>query len=116
MESPPVVLTVVPAAPDYTTRVQPIFNANCTRCHGFNGGLRLEAGFSYNQLVNVASGERPGVNRVTPGDPDNSYLYIKVAGNCIAPNCLGDRMPQGGALGAADIQTIRDWIAGGAPP
>jgi len=48
---------------------------------------------------------------VIPGDPDNSLLVLKVAGQ---PPC-GNRMPLGGqVLDAAQIQMIRSWIAAGA--
>ena len=26
---------------DYQTQIQPIFNENCTNCHGYSGGLAL---------------------------------------------------------------------------
>lgn len=95
--------------------VQPIFNANCAfaGCHaGANAqsGLRLEAGLSYRNLVNVASAVRPSVSRVKPGDPDNSVLVQKLDG---APG-VGSRMPLGGSLPNAEIQTIRAWISAGA--
>ena len=49
---------------------------------------------------------------VVPGDPGASLLYLKVQA---APPC-GDRMPQGAtALGAAQVEMIRSWIAAGAP-
>lgn len=75
-----------------------------------NGNLDLRAGTSYSQLVNViARGEN--IIRVAPGDPNASYLVIKLEGN----QSSGSRMPRGQpALSSAKIQLIRDWITAGA--
>lgn len=106
-----------PAAPDgggpapvsYAADVQPIWNANCIDCHGGTAGLELEAPGSRADLVGVASTGWAGV-RVAAGDPAASILYRKISGD----SGVGDRMPQGGALGNDDIETVRRWIAEGA--
>ena len=50
--------------------------------------------------------------RVKPGDAANSYLYMKITGDA---RIIGAQMPlTGGALSAAEIAAIRDWINGGA--
>ena len=52
-----------------------------------------------------------GRSVIVPGDPEQSLLYLKIAG---APPC-GNRMPLGGkALSATQVQMIRSWIAAGA--
>ncbi len=52
------------------------------------------------------------LDRVEPGDPDNSYLIHKLEGT----QAVGDRMPQGGPfLDEETIGDIRQWIADGAP-
>jgi hypothetical protein len=62
-------------------------------------------------LVNVPSTEVPSLLRVRPGDPDNSYLIQKLEGTA----AVGARMPLGGgALPAATIAAIRQWITDGA--
>jgi hypothetical protein len=96
--------------------IQPIFNANCS-CHLFeaSGGLSLAEGQSYANLVGVPSSQVPSLNRVQPGDPDNSYLFMKQIG---APSIVGDRMPldyptffdQNPDL----LELERQWILGGA--
>jgi hypothetical protein len=91
----------------------------CTQCHnptgfGFRvGGLDLTSGVSYNSLVNVASRQKPGVLRVKPGDPDNSYLIHKIEGG---PDIVGLRMPFSGApfLTNGQILVLRRWIELGA--
>jgi hypothetical protein len=51
-----------------------------------------------------------GLSLVTPGDPDKSLLYLKLAG---MPPC-GGKMPPTGALAADEIARIRAWIMNGA--
>jgi hypothetical protein len=100
------------------TRVQnEVFTPTCTKigCHDLLGRQSeqvLVAGQSYNQVVNHPSVEMPGLMRVTPLDPANSYLYRKITGSGIT----GDRMPQGGPyLTDAQIKLVKDWIRRGAP-
>ena len=90
----------------------------CVNCHNSLGpflpaGLDLTAGNSYARLVGVSSVERPGVLRVAPGDPDNSYLVHKLEGG---PNIVGTRMPRGTGpyLTDGQMRVIRRWIAQGA--
>ncbi len=76
-------------------------------------GLVLEAGMAYAELVNVPSEQVPSLNRVTPNDPDNSYLIKKLRGD---PDIRGRRMPRGDpALSAAELQRFVAWINKGAP-
>jgi len=100
------------------TRVQnEIFTPTCAQlgCHDRlrrQESQQLSADVSYAQIVNHASVEMPQLNRVTPSDPTNSYLFRKITGAGIT----GDRMPQGGPyLSDAQIKLIRDWIRRGAP-
>ena len=92
----------------------------CTNCHNNVGG-RIPAGLlnllhdvAYDQLVNRASTQKPGVMRVRPGDPDNSYLIHKVEGT---PGIIGVRMPFNGPpfLSDGQILILRRWIELGAP-
>lgn len=92
-----------------------VFTPTCatSTCHsGANppAGLNLEAANSYAMLVGIASSQEPGVQRVAPGDPDDSYLVRKLSGTA----GTGGVMPPGGALEQADVDTIRQWISDGA--
>jgi hypothetical protein len=81
-------------------------------CHGAGAAdthLRLGAG---GDLVNVASTERPELKRVAPGDPPNSYLYLKVLGN---GGIDGGRMPLDGPFDPRMAPFIASWIEAGAP-
>lgn len=95
----------------FANDVQPIFDANCIGCHGGNGGLFLDSGVSYSNLVNVRANGNPDFFRIAPGDPDNSYLVMKIRGDGRA----GNRMPLGGQrLPQSTIDTIVKWVEEGA--
>jgi hypothetical protein len=90
----------------------------CTNCHTNVGrtpaaNLNLLRDVAYDQLVNRPSVQRPSVNRVTPGDPDNSYLVHKVEGG---GGIVGQRMPFNGGpyLSDGQILILRRWIELGA--
>lgn len=86
----------------------------CASCH--NGNAFVPGNFSdataYAALVGVPSNERPALQRVTPGNPDASYLIRKLQGG---PDIGGVRMPIGGPyLSDGQIRVIRRWIELGA--
>lgn len=99
---------------------QAVFTPICSVCHTGPAGSGLPAGMdltsaaaSFDNLVGVASVQQPGLSRVAPGDPDNSYLVQKIEGTAAA----GERMPLGGPfLDAGTIAAVREWIANGANP
>ena len=100
----------------FAADVQPIFDRSCggNACHaGVNPaeGLDLGAGVSHGELVGVPAGQCGERLRVSPGDPEASYLVDKLRGVDL---CAGTRMPKSGSLPAAEIQIIADWIAQGA--
>ena len=86
----------------FAAQVLPIFEDNCTRCHGAsrqNGGLRLD---SYAMLM---AGGTDGVV-VVAGEADGSLLVTLVTSG---------EMPKNDApLRAEEIATIRQWIEAGA--
>jgi mono/diheme cytochrome c family protein len=108
-----VVVTVTAATTATLTAIQAqIFTPICSSCHPPNQGMDLRAGHTFASIVGENSSEQPSLQRVKPGDPDNSYLYRKVTG---AAGITGARMPFGGPpLSAAQIQLIHDWILAGA--
>ena len=92
-----------------------IFTPRCSGCHSGPTSAVLPSGMnlsstndSFNALVNVASLQVGGLNRVTPGNPNTSYLVQKLEGT--QPGGT-DRMPQGGPfLDQATIDMVRQWI------
>jgi hypothetical protein len=100
-----------------------IFTPRCATvsCHGgviVSNNLNLEEGRSWDELVDRdpfnGAAAALGLKRVDPGNPDNSFLVVKVEGP--GSFALGSRMPLAPPnLTTAQIQLIRDWIAAGAP-
>ena len=89
-------------------------------CHGtaMSGGLDLRVGHSYDSLLEVpATGSSR--NYVEPGQPDESYLFFKLAAATdpsLGFPISGSPMPSGGAPISEDqLQAIRMWIQAGAP-
>lgn len=98
-----------------------VFGPSCgtAGCHS-GGGANLPGVMdlsseqaSFDNLVNVPALQVGGgaALRVTPGDPDMSYLIQKLEGN----QMTGNQMPPGGALQQSVIDEIRSWITNGAP-
>jgi mono/diheme cytochrome c family protein len=87
--------------------VWPIFEAKCTTCHGpedqFND-LRLDS------KDRILRGGKNG-KVVVPGEPDRSPMYIRVS---LPPDDLDIMPAEGDPLSAAQIDTLRRWIAEGA--
>jgi hypothetical protein len=108
--------------PTFTSIKTNVFAKNCTTssCHGElgqRGGLLLEGGAVYDNLVGVMAendtAHARGLVRVNPGKPDSSFLIIKLTGPAAGE---GERMPyENAALNAQAIDAIRTWIANGAP-
>lgn len=108
-------------APRFSEIQIKIFNQSCTSssCHGAQkaGGLDLQVGVSYGNLVSADPTNPParnkGYKRVYPGDPDKSFLIHKLRGTLSEGE--GSRMPAvGGPLSEAKIQAIEQWIRDGA--
>lgn len=89
--------TPTPTTVSYSGVIQPLLNANCIACHSTNGsaGVTLT---SYSSTMST----------VVAGNAANSLLYKAVTGNGVT------KMPIGGSLSAAQIQSIADWINQGA--
>jgi hypothetical protein len=111
--------------PTFSSIQRDIFEADdssgrpaCSSCHNPNGGAFRQVGLdmstagSFDSLVGVSSREKPGVLRIVPGDPENSYLLHKLEGRT---DIIGARMPNRGPyLSDGQIAIIRRWIELGA--
>ncbi len=94
--------------------VNALFRAQCNACHsasGHAGGLDL-ATDPLGAMVGHASSAYAGRTLVVAGDPDASFLVVKLEDTQGAGE--GGVMPPRGALPAADIALVRAWIAAGA--
>jgi len=109
--------TTGPFTADFESIQENVFTPICSPCHsGANAphGLMLDAAHSYNDLVGVPSVEVPTFDRVKAGDPDNSYIILKLENS---PLITGAQMPlMETPLTPAVIAVIRQWITNGAPP
>ena len=115
----------------YSENIAPIFIKNCAvvGCHTSAlpmGGLSLSAWTAYDSIVGVPASQRPpgwpaapepSMPRITPGSPDDSYLYQKLVGTP-GVDIVGARMPApgtGNVLPQSDIERFATWITQGAP-
>ena len=92
-----------PAEPLFEKSVAPILTKKCGDCHGAED---KEAKLDLSSAAGVVRGGESG-KVLEPGTPNESSLFLRV---------LSGEMPPEGSprLTKAEIQTIRDWIAGGA--
>ena len=109
---------------DFATSVQPIIDANCSHCHNGRslGQLDMDPGVAVSNLVNVpSSATTAGIPRVTPSNPDKSFLFKKI--NCTdlslaygshMPMAFEPGLPPPPALSKEDQAAFRDWIVQGA--
>jgi hypothetical protein len=101
----------------FVAEVLPIFQP-CAICHQGSSGagsvLSLEPDKAYDQLVNVPARQSCAPElRVTPGDPDASVLFLKIAGTT-----CGGRMPPASPdyfdRVPDKLEAVRSWIEQGA--
>lgn len=97
-------------------RVTGVIDGTCSNpdgCHGIGvANLGLTLGHEFTALIRVPSSEVPSLFRVLPGDPAQSYLYMKLV---CEGGIQGSCMPGGGHLSPSLVQSFHDWIEAGAP-
>ena len=90
-----------------------IFDVSCalSGCHSDGAWPNLSAGQAYDNIVKVESSR--GIALIEPGDPNKSYLYLKLLADA---DIDGNRMPPGGPFLTPDaLEAVRAWIEQGAP-
>jgi cytochrome c len=92
----------------YRQKVQPIFAANCYRCHG---GMNHRGGLSLSTRATILKGGKEGVVLV-PGDPSKSLLVKLIRHEGLANDPMP--MPPKAKLSDADIATVERWVRAGA--
>src|SRR5580698_9586459 len=92
----------------YTTKVQPIFQANCYRCHG---GMNHRGGLNIAKRAGMMKGGHDGAVLV-PGDPAKSLLVRLIRHE--GPQNDPMPMPPKAKLSDADIATVERWVRAGA--
>jgi hypothetical protein len=104
----------------FDAEVWPILSMKCS-CHladpndGLNGELSFPMATAYADLVGAPSIDVPAMNLVEPGDPSQSYLFLKLEDTHLAAGGSGVKMPIGAPLSDGEIATIEAWIVAGAP-
>jgi mono/diheme cytochrome c family protein len=91
-------------APAFNADVRPIFQAYCTECHG--EAAKPKGGLDLRLRRLVLEGGNSG-SAVVPGRPADSLLLERVQG--------GEMPPGKTKLSAAQVETLRRWVAAGAP-
>ncbi len=92
----------------YTTKVRPILQANCYRCHA---GLNHRGGLQIETYAGMMRGGHDGAVLV-PGHPEQSLLIKLIRHEGPADDPMP--MPPKSKLSDADIATVTAWVQGGA--
>ena len=116
-EMPPEEMPPMDDAPTFTSIQETVFVPFCV-CHVgaiAPRGLVLNSDATYDLLVGTPSEQVSDLLRVEPGNPDDSYIILKLEGSPeitgfqMPPTELGERhLPQ------ETIDLVREWIAAGA--
>ncbi|MBM3981288.1 MAG: DUF1549 domain-containing protein [Planctomycetes bacterium] len=92
-------------APTYAKDVAPLLQAKCAKCHN-DGKTRKYADLDLTTPAGILKGGESGPV-IVPGKPEKSSLYEKVHKGEMPP-------AKKDALAAAEVETLRKWIADGA--
>ncbi|MGH1348841.1 MAG: hypothetical protein ACRBN8_45315 [Nannocystales bacterium] len=107
-----------PAAPrlSHDRDLQPLWDAKCADCHMGTqafGGLFLDPGHAYENLVGVPASQLPTMVRIRAGDPKRSYVWLKLKGTHLEAGGYGEPIPV--VLTDLEEARILGWIEQGAP-
>lgn len=106
--------------------IQPIWDEHCTMaCHEPGGawvGFLDLSDSAYDRIVGVQVLTVSSMVHIEPGDPEASYLWHKLQGTqATVMGGNGDKMPypqpgmEATVLTQDQLDTIEEWILGGAP-
>jgi hypothetical protein len=97
--------------------VETLFASTCagSTCHSSGPGGQFPplADTPAKSWMGHASTKKPGIRLVVPGQPAQSFLYMKLSGTQGAGG--GALMPLGAASPTSAATTVRAWIEAGAP-
>lgn len=102
----------------WEARISKILEFNCGGCHNevsLQAGLNLVGDGVYERLL-MPSTQNPEMALITPNEPENSYLYLKLIDDA---SIVGNPMPYNpltgeGTLSEAEIADVLTWITNGA--
>lgn len=97
----------------------PVLKARCAVCHMTGkepGGMALTPDSAWSDLVDQPSLGLPSMKRVTPAEPQSSYLLHKLRGTHRSVGGSGSRMPMHQPpLADAVLDQFERWAVSGAP-
>lgn len=103
-------------SPTYTSIAENFFEPFCSECHSGaspSKGLDLTQEAAYAEMLGVSSLQARSLLLINPGNPNDSYLIIKLVGG---PRMIGRRMPRGRPTRPeSEVEVVRAWIEAGAP-
>ena len=103
----------------YAAHIEPLVIARCLGCHSTDehkAKLVLEEGTGFGRLVGPRSVQVPEIELVAPGDPEASYLWLKLQHTVEVGKGM-PRTPTGSKkLPPPELELYRRWIAEGANP
>lgn len=104
--------TPVPTLDDVYDQV---FSVACVQCHvdRVSGGLSLRNDVALLDRLLAPSVQLPSMARVAPGDPDNSYLWLKLIGDHEVVGGSGQRMPLSGSIDGESLDLVERFIRDG---
>src|SRR6266581_2045029 len=97
---------------DFNREIRPILTENCYKCHGPDDGAR-KAKLRFDVRDAALKPAKSGKVAIVPGAPEKSEMVARVT-----TTDDDDRMPPlktGKKLSAVQIESLRRWIAQGAP-
>lgn len=110
-----------PAGSAFSTDIAPILRSYCQTCHSSATrppriDLRQDPRATYDRLVDQPA-RGATLDYIEPGAPEDSYLLLKIQ-DLHRGVGEGDFMPpprQRVRVSAAEVETLRAWVADGAP-
>ena len=98
------------------SEVSKLFARECVMCHqpyDAKGELTLHPSGAWKNIVEVSAAQ-VDMYLVSPGDPNQSYLYRKLTDTHAQVGGSGEAMPFDARLTGEQLETIRTWIEQGA--
>lgn len=92
-----------------------VFAVACVQCHidRVSGGLSLRDDDALLDRLLAPSVQLSTMPRVDPGNPEGSYLWLKLIGDHESVGGSGQRMPLSGAIDGDSLDLVERWIRTG---
>ena len=94
---------------DFNRQIRPIFNQNCTACHG---GVKAAGGISFVFREDALRAGDSKRRTIVPGHPEQSELIARIVST--DPDFRMPKPDHGAPLSQDDVALFRQWISEGA--